>query len=290
MAGVMATMWTTRSSPFEPRTATPAASIIRTAAAAAIVAATIASTAPIGALETRSRIAADARGVPRKIFACATVGRARFSGQKNRVICRRRFGNRFGGASFQRLAFDYFTGTRFADRGRVDRAFVRGIGFRFGEGVSLRGIVFFRFLVSFRRGVFSLFPFGMNFFVKLRGFFSGFFRFVLVVFFFLEISAAHQGIRRGVRLRLFVFGFDEARRNYSDIVVAERAVWPGAFGVRQVRSRRGRIGNSGRDIVRGCGNFFRSRRGGVRLIAGFRQEPAWQSPGRASRRTGRGST
>jgi hypothetical protein len=215
---------------FESRTSSAiTASAIRPAATPAAVASTAE-----WALEAGARVAANARGIPRKIFARrgrTTDARSpRFTREKNRVIlndcmfragftCRRgdqfAFGVRLPGARvFQSLVFCavirfVFPFHMLAKRRHMLGAFVCGVGLGFrmcGRAASLDFFAFF-FGNLDRTG-------GVSFFRFLRGVH---FLFGLVV----ELRAANDGIGFCLVLHLFMFRFDEVRGEGRDLIFAQ---------------------------------------------------------------------
>ena len=143
MAAVMPTMLA--GAAVKTRT-TASAAAVGTPSATAI---TVASSTAVGALESLTRIAADAGGVA-KFFPRTTVGSARFAGEKEFIfLSGRGFGNRFYRTRFHGFVLDYFVDGSFSQSRCVYGAFVRSISFGFGESVSFGRIDFFGLLLSF---------------------------------------------------------------------------------------------------------------------------------------------
>jgi len=180
-------------------------------------------------LETRARIAADARGVARKILTRsrrpANAGRASFAGEKNYVFlddgcafCDRIAGCRSDSFVFRMLVFGVLVlgvlvflvfvfvlvmldSIVFTESRGVFRAFVRGVGFCFG---AIGRAAFFHFLGFF--------------FCEARdfcgmSFFRLFFGFVLF-----EFGATDDGIDFDFFRGFFVFGFDEISGQCGNLV------------------------------------------------------------------------
>ena len=222
--------WTTGAAAFESRTSSAFTSTpIRPVATPAAVASPAEWT-----LEAGAWVAANARGIPRKIFArrrrTTDAWRPRFTGEKNRVIlndcafragltCRRSdqfaFGARLLGAGVFRR-FGFCTVTCFVIRFHMLAesccmlgAFVCriGLGFRTcGRAASLHFLAFFL-------GNFARFG-GVSFFRLLGGFH---FLFRLVV----ELSAAYDSISFRLVLHLLMFGFDKVRGEGRDLIFAQ---------------------------------------------------------------------
>ena len=110
------------------------------------------------------------------------------------------------------------------DRGGVQGAFVRGIRFRLGESVGIKSTSF-EGLNFFDASIMGVGPgfVGVDILMFFRLVFrAGFFLFFyfLFNFFLLENSAAYKCVSGSIRLRLFVFCFDQARRNDGHILFA----------------------------------------------------------------------
>jgi hypothetical protein len=88
IAAVMS--WTAGAAAFESRTSSPIATVAAAALRPAATPAAVSSTATERPLETRTRVAADARGISREIFAgsgrATDARRARFAREKDGVI------------------------------------------------------------------------------------------------------------------------------------------------------------------------------------------------------------
>lgn len=193
----------------------------------------VSSTAAERPLETRTRVAADSRGISRKILArrgrATNAWSARFTGEKNRVIlngrvfcagfCRRRdqfgFGARLLGAGVFRSFVLYtvicfvFRFHMFAQSRRMLSTFVRGVSLGFRTCRRAASLDFLAFVFG-NLGRFG----GSNFFRFLRGFH---FLFRLVV----EFRAANDGIGFSLVLHLLMLGFDEVRSEGRDLIFAQ---------------------------------------------------------------------
>jgi hypothetical protein len=131
---------------FEPGTAAgTSAAAIWPAGATAIVASTvvaIASAAAVRPLEAGARIAADARGIARKILAglgSAGAWGACFAGKKDAVVfLNRGLGRGFRSGGLDGLVPGFFMDVVIADGSGVQGAFVRRIRFGFAERVSVK--------------------------------------------------------------------------------------------------------------------------------------------------------
>jgi hypothetical protein len=139
----MRTAWTA----FESRTAagTSAAAAVWSAAASAIVAAAvvaIASAAAVRPLEAGAWIAADARGIARKILSRLGSAGARgacFAGKKDAVVfLNRGLGSGFRSGGLDGLVPGFFMDVVIADGSGVQGALMRRIRFGFAERVSVK--------------------------------------------------------------------------------------------------------------------------------------------------------
>lgn len=194
--------------PFETLSG-PAAAIASTAVGTSATAAiTAAAAAALRPLETRARVAADARGIPLELFAwnwsAGDAGSASFAGEKDGVVFDDRFiDGAFGGYGFNHLSVGvgmFFRSALGTDGRGVVRAIVSGVGLGFG---IFGGRAFFGLLL----GEFRLYG--------SRNFFVFFF-----VFFFVKLRATDQRIGIGVGLRLFVLGFHDTRGKSGEIFLA----------------------------------------------------------------------
>jgi hypothetical protein len=209
---------------------------------AAVVATPIPATAAERPLEARARVAADARGTARKLFARGTgTGDARcasFTREKDHVFFDdRSFHGSFAGSGRNHFLFDVlcfegfgsgmlffvfllvfmfvfvfmrvlgFGALLFAKVGRMDGAVVSKV--RFGLG-AIDGALFFDIFRFFRR----------EFRVLRRADGFRFARFFFGLFFF-ELGAADHGIRFRYCLGLFVFSLDEARRERGNLIFVQ---------------------------------------------------------------------
>ena len=125
-APIWAPVWATITTTFGAGT-TRAVAVATATVTTAIVA--VASATAERPLETGTRIAADARGVSREIFARAAARAARFTGKKDRFFALRRWragicGGRHGFGIVMRFVLIL--------RGDVVGFVVSGVGFRFG--------------------------------------------------------------------------------------------------------------------------------------------------------------
>jgi hypothetical protein len=147
---------------FESRAGRTAAAIGATATAVWTATTAAITSATLGTLETRARIAADASGIARKIFArsrgSADTRGASLAGEQDDVVfddgwsrgdfCCVRFDHFYFGmfvfCMFCVLVFSVFVHGVFGitQSGGMFGAFVRGVGFEFG---AIRGAVFFYF-------------------------------------------------------------------------------------------------------------------------------------------------
>lgn len=279
-------MWAARTA-FESRASRTSAASIWSAAAivsAAVIA--IASAAAEGPLETGSRIAADARGVAREIlarFRGAGARGARFTGKKNTVILRDGGGRRrFGSGGLQGfmagfLVPDFFVNFVIADGRGMQGAFVGCIGFGFAERVRIQSPRLDRrdLFIANVLGL-NLYFASVNFFGFFRSFLRSVFYFFLIVVFFFENRATDERVGCGFRLSFFMLGFDQAGRNYGDILFAQGSVGARWFLLDDVWSGGKRLRRCGCGIVGGRSQFFCASRGGFGFVAGFRKQPARQ--------------
>jgi hypothetical protein len=206
MATVM-TMRATWAAAFEPRTAAgtsttavgpTAATTIVAVVAAAIIA--VAPTAPVRPLETRPRIAADARGITREIRARLGSAGARgacFAWKQNAIFQVDRLGSRLTSGRLDGFADGLFVSFWLAYGSGVQCAFVRRICFRFAERMRVKSACLDS-INLFRAHILRLdFRFAsVNLFVFFRlllgvGFFLFLFFFVFCLF---ERGPAHEGV------------------------------------------------------------------------------------------------
>jgi hypothetical protein len=225
---------------------TPIWAAIGTAATAlwAATAAAIASTT-LWALETGARIAADTRGIARKVFANSggaadTRGASLTGKQKDIVFDDSRLSGDFAGMRFDHFrlgvfVFDMFVCRVFghdmlgiAEGGSVFRTFVRGVGCEFRAVGGAMLFDFFGFILGefAFRGSLIFHSVEMGFFLALLffGFFVvrefGFSGGVDFLGFVVEFGAADQGIDFGVIGSLFVFCFGQLQRKGCGLLFA----------------------------------------------------------------------
>jgi len=219
---------------------------IGTAATAvwAATAAAIASTT-LWALETGPRIAADARGIARKVFArsggAADTGGASLTGKQNDIVFDPgRLSGDVAGMRFDHFRCGMFVFYMFmcsvfghgvlgiTEGGSVFRAFVRSVGCEFGAIGGAMLFDFFGFILgelAFRGGLIfrsvevgfflALLFFGI-FVVGEFGFSGG----VNFLGFVVEFGAADEGIGFGVIGSLFVFCFGQLQREGCRLLFA----------------------------------------------------------------------
>lgn len=221
---------------FESRTSSTFTTITTVAASAIGPSATpaaVSSTAAEGPLESGARIAADARGIPRKIFTwlgrATDARRTRFTGEKNRVVfndcgrgvgftCRGgdqfTFGARLLGARvFRSLVFCpvicfVFRFHMLAKRRRMLGTLVSGVGLGFRTSRRAASLDFLAFLLG------HLVSLGRSSFFSLLGGFHFLFRL------FVELRAANDSIGFGLILHLLMGGFDEVRCQGGSLIFA----------------------------------------------------------------------
>jgi hypothetical protein len=187
-------------------------------ASASAVAATVASVAAERPLEARTRVAANAGGVARKIFTrsgwAATSRGTSFAGKENHVVFddRRAFSNGFAKGCRDRFLFDK------PDLG----VFVLDL-FMLAVLVLALGCVVLGVLLSHVRSKFR--PVGRASRFDLLSFFLGEFRnfsgrrfFSFFYFFFVKFGAADDRIGFRFFLCLFVFGLDETGSECGDLI------------------------------------------------------------------------
>jgi len=218
---------------------------IGTAATAvwAATAAAIASTT-LWALETGPRIAADARGIARKVFArsggAADTGGASLTGKQNDIVFDGGLWGAIAGMRFDHFRCGMFVFYTFmcgvfghgmlgiTEGGSVFGAFVRSVGCEFGAIGGAMLFDFFGFILgefAFRGGLIirsvevgfflALLFFGI-FVVGEFGFSGG----VNFLGFVVEFGAADQGIGCGVIGSLFVFCFGQLQREGRRLLFA----------------------------------------------------------------------
>jgi hypothetical protein len=217
-----------------------AATAVWAATAAAIASATL------WALETGARIAADAGGIARKVFArsgsAADTGGARLTGKQNDIV----FDPSRLSGDVAGMRFDHFPCGMFefdmlflcgvfghgmlgiTEGGSVFGAFVCGVGCEFGAIGGAMLFDFFRFILGelgFRGGLiirsvkvgFFLALLFFGFFVVREFGFSGGVNFLGII---VEFSAADEGIGFGVSGSLFVFCFGQLQREGGRLLFA----------------------------------------------------------------------
>jgi len=205
-----------------------AAATVETAASAAVAATTIVTTAASAAitpaaerpLEARAGVSANAGRLARELALrfVADVRCARFAGEKESALFRRRDRGRdlipffLGGFWLVRFGFEFFVHRLgivddvLTKSGDVQRVFVRGIGFRFGNGLrSAYDLLDGRLVGRF-----------------LRVFFLVKFDFFFVLFdFFLKDAAAGRGVCFNLFADQILLGVDDACGKIGRFVFAE---------------------------------------------------------------------
>ncbi len=256
---------------FESRTAagTPSPPVRPAAAAAIVTAAVVAIASPtaIGPLEAGARVTANARRIAREIlpgFGSAGARGARLARKKDAIVFRNDgLGRGFGSGGLDRLVLGLFVNVVIAYGRGVQSAFVRGVCFRFRERVSVKSA---RLYSRDLFGAYVLrlcFRFmGVNLFVFLSVLFRfRFFLFVLfLIVFFIEYCAAYKSVGCGIRLRLLMFGFDQAGRDHRYVFVAQGSIRAGAFLLDHIRCSGKRLGRSRCRVIAGGGQLFRAGR------------------------------
>jgi hypothetical protein len=224
---------------FETRSTAGASAAIGTAAA--IIPSAVAASAAERPLEARTRVAADACGIARKIFAgnarAADSRRTGFAREQNGIVLDDRgFRHGLTGRSsnhfligvfdfdvlvFRLLVFSVFVLSMFvfAERRGMLGTLVRGIR---GELRAASGTAGFDFL-GFFFGEARNFH-GWNSF-RMSGFFLCFFFAVL----FLKFGTTDNSISFGFGLRFLVLGFDKSGSERGDLIVAQFNVTPNGF-------------------------------------------------------------
>jgi len=259
--------WATATIGTPPTTVGAPSATIR--ASAAIVAAPIPAAAAERPLEARARVAANACGTARELFARGTgtadTRRAGFTREKDYVFFDdRSFHGSFAGSGrkhflFHMLCFEglgsgmlflvfllvfVFTFMRvlgfsvvvFAEIGRMDGAVVGKVRFSFG---AVDGALFFDVFRFFRRE-FRVLRSADGF--RLAGFFFG--------LFFFEFGAGNHGIR--FRYCLFVFRLDEARCECGDLIFVQFDLIAHRFGFDDRTLYGARFFYWGRNLPRRC--------------------------------------
>jgi hypothetical protein len=262
-----------RAAAFESRTT---ATVIGTAGAAAV-----ASTAAVRPLEPRTRTAADARGIARKILtrsartACAR--RTSFAGEKNHVVfddgCFSEGLASGCGDHFLFAVFDYDTFVLDLFRLPKCRGVFGGFLSRVGSEIGAAG------------GAARL-DFRSFFFGKLGDRSGGdFFRFLYLFFclFLLELGATDHRIGFRSFLSFFVFCFDDTGSQRSDLLLVQFGITAHGCALANVAFCRGDF------LFSDCGI---TRRRCFAFGASLGQEPAGKTAGEAagntaSARTGR---
>jgi hypothetical protein len=293
-----AAIWTTISTTIRAAvTATIRAAISSARAVEASASAAVAATIPSAALrplESRARIAADARGIAANEFFAWSVGvawSARLSGKEDGIFLDDGFSGftlsgkgsvGFGfhaGDEFFRTLAGMLLGFVFRIVFRFTRRFVVGIVFCVQTGFgSIDG--FLMFAVGFVFGIFAR-AFG----ILVLGVFTIFFLVEMVFglvslfFLFVEGGAINQSVGVGASLRFLVLGFDDVGGKSGELFVIERgrAIVSGVRGCRLFVMFFGRRGN-------GLGGFGRSgsrdsleRSGLCRFGFGISEHPVRQA-------------
>ena len=263
----------------------------------AAVAATIPSAA-LRPLESRARIAADARGITANEFFAWSVGVARsasFAGKKNDIFLDDGFGS-FTLRGKGSVGFGFNAGGEFFG---ALAGVLLGVVIGFVCGFLLR--IMFRVQIGFGsvdgflmfavRFVFGIFASALGFLMLgvLAIFFVVEMLVCLVGFFFLFVEgcATNQGVGVGTRLCFLVLRFDHVGGKRGELLLIERgrAIVSGKCGCCSLRM----FLNGSRDRLGGFGSSnFLGRRGLRRIGLGVGEDPMRQAAGETAAYTGTG--
>jgi hypothetical protein len=270
------------------------------ATAPAAIAATIPSAA-LRPLESRARIAANARGIAANEIFAWSIGVARsagFTGKQNHILLNEGFGGFApggkGGIGFRFQARAEFfggvagivvIGCMLRILNRVMLGLIFGVLIRFGSSNPLMMLA-----VGFVLGVFaSALGFLMfRFFVVLL-FMQAFIDVVRIIFLFIESRTTNKGIGLGTCLSFFMLGLNQTSGESGELFLVERGetvvngLRCGFLGMICSDRSGQRFGGCGRSFF-GCRSFL--RRGGLHVGFGVGKHPVRQATGETATHTG----
>ena len=157
---------------------------------------------------------------------------------------------------------------------------MRRIGFGLGARVRVGPLLRLRFFVSFFVGQIRFFA-GVNFFALFGRPFFALGRFLIFFVFLFKHCAPNHGVGRGVSLRLFVLGLDQARGDYCHLVIAKRSVRASRFRLRRFLRASGSFRDGRTGIFAHSRNFFGAGCRRFWFVSRFSQQPTRQAARRA---------